>query len=399
MFGKSFDRSFSRRAGCGLVALVVLATSFPTVASAQEEVRRRNLFDMLFGGPRYEREEPRERYNRRDGSIIRANPRRERSPGATRAVAPRPQVPAAPPKPEPVAKLENARKILVVGDFFAGNIGGELETTFEASPGVAVVTRSDGSSGLVRDDHYDWLGQLPAIVDEVQPAIVVVMLGANDRQQMTATGNREKFRSEAWFNEYQRRVSEAARIVASRKLPLLWVGLPAFQSPSMTADAVTLNAIYRSRTEEVGGEFVDIWDGFVSEDGKFIVTGSDVNGQQVRLRGSDGITFTNAGKRKLAFYVEKLARRHLGDMASPELVNLDAGSLPDLTLPTEASKALLAHPISLSDPELDGGKELLGALPAVNDQSQSPRDKLVKRGEMDPAPAGRIDDYKLTKTR
>ena len=51
-----------------------------------------------------------------------------------------------PPKPEPVAKLENARKILVVGDFFAGNIGGELETTFEASPlrGLEDVLRGRG---------------------------------------------------------------------------------------------------------------------------------------------------------------------------------------------------------------------------------------------------------------
>jgi hypothetical protein len=297
-----------------------------------------------------------------------------------------------------VAKLENARKILVIGDFFAGNIGGELETTFEASPGVAVITRSDGSSGLVRDDHYDWIRALPGILDESKPAIVVVMLGANDRQQMTS-GAREKFRTDAWFAEYQRRVAEVARIVSSRKLPLLWVGLPSFQSPSMMADAVKLNAIYRARTEEVGGEFVDIWDGFVDEEGKFILTGSDVSGQQVRLRGSDGITFTQAGKQKLAFYVEKLARRHLGDMASPELVNLDATSLPALGLPVDPAKARLAQPISLSDPELDGGKDLMAAVPAAGGLSQSPRDKLIKRGELDPPPAGRIDDYKLSKTQ
>jgi uncharacterized protein len=386
------------RAACGLLAAVMLVTSYPATVAAQELVRRRNLFDMLFGGPRYEREEAPRGYNRRRDSVIEMAPRRERSRGAVRAAAPRPPVPVAPPKPEPVAKLENARKILVVGDFFAGNIGSELETTFEASPGVAVVTRSDGSSGLVRDDHYDWLAELPGIIDEVKPAIVVVMLGANDRQQMTS-GAREKFRSDAWFEEYRRRVSEVARMVSSSEVPLLWVGLPAFQSASMTADAITLNAIYRARAEEVGGEFVDIWDGFVDEEGKFVLTGSDVNGQQVRLRSADGITFTRAGRTKLAFYVERLARRHLGDMASPELANIDADSLPDLGLPTEANKRLLAHPISLSDPELDGGKELLGSLPEVDDLSQSPRDKLVKRGEMDPAPAGRIDDYKVSATR
>lgn len=398
MSGKPTKKSFVRRVACGALAAVIIIGSFPVTAAAQEQVRRRNLFDLLFGGPRYEREEPPARYNRRNGAINENAPRRERNRGALRSTAPRPPIPLAPPKPDPVAKLENARKILVVGDFFAGNIGGELETTFEASPGVAVFTRSDGSSGLVRDDHYNWLKELPGIIDEAKPAIVVVMIGANDRQQMTS-GAKERFPTDAWFTEYRRRVTEVARIVTGRKLPLLWVGLPSFQSPSMMADAVKLNAIYRARTEEVGGEFVDIWDGFVDEDGKFILTGSDVSGQQVRLRGADGITFTAAGKQKLAFYVEKLARRHLGDMASPELVNLGEGTLPDLGLPADPNKVLTALPISLSDPELDGGKELLSAIPATNELSQSPRDKLVKRGEMDPAPAGRIDNYKISKTQ
>lgn len=395
---KSSDSRSLQRLACGLLVAALLVGSFPVTADAQEVVRRRNLFDMLFGGPRFEREEPPPRYNRRDGSIIEMAPRRERNRNAVRAAVPRPPVPLTPPKPDPVAKLENARKILVVGDFLAGNIGGQLETTFEASPGVAVITRSDGSSGLVRDDHYDWIGALPGILDETKPAIVVVMLGANDRQQMTS-GAKEKFRTDAWFEEYRRRVSEVTRMVRSRKLPLLWVGLPSFQSPSMMADAAKLNAIYRSRTEEAGGEFVDIWDGFVDEDGKFILTGSDVSGQQVRLRGSDGITFTEAGKQKLAFYVEKLARRHLGDMASPELVNLDAASLPALGLPADPEKARLAQPISLSDPELDGGKDLMTTVPVASGLAQSPRDKLVKRGELDQAPPGRIDDYRMSKTQ
>ncbi|AYD02160.1 GDSL-type esterase/lipase family protein [Neorhizobium sp. NCHU2750] len=399
MSGKSSERPLLRRLACGILAAIMTVGSYPLTAEAQEMVRRRNLFDLLFGGPRYEREEPPPQYDRRDGSIIDMAPRRDRNRGSVRATPPtRPPVPMTPPKPEPVAKLENARKILVVGDFLAGNIGAELETTFEASPGVAVITRSDGSSGLVRDDHYNWIAELPGILDETKPAIVVVMLGANDRQQMTS-GGKEKFRTDAWFDEYQRRVTEIARIVTARKLPLLWVGLPSFQSPSMMADAAKLNAIYRARTEEAGGEFVDIWDGFVDEDGKFIVTGSDVSGQQVRLRSADGITFTQAGKQKLAFYVEKLARRHLGDMASPEIVNLDAASLPALGLPADPAAARLAQPISLSDPDLDGGKDLMSSVPAAGGLTQSPRDKLVRRGELDPAPAGRVDNYRMIKTQ
>jgi uncharacterized protein len=374
--------------------------AMPPPVVAQERVPRRNLLDMLFGGPRYDRRSDGEdrstrgqRYERRyyrDGSVVDVPLRqRNRSAAPGRAAVPaRPPVPLAPAAPEPVAKMENARGILVVGDFMAGGLGGELDTTFAASPGVAVTERSDGSSGLVREDHFDWQTELPTMLDEVKPSVVIVIGDI-----------KEKFRTDAWFKEYEARIAKLAGAVRSRKLPLLWVGLPSFQSPSMMTDAVTLNALYRSQVEKLGGEFVDIWEGFVDEGGKFVTTGSDVNGQQVRLRGSDGITFTKAGKQKLAFYVEKLARRHLGDMASPELVNLDADSLPELGLPATASKALLAHPISLSDPELDGGKELLGAMPNTDIQSQSPRDKLVKRGEMEAAPTGRVDDYRISTTQ
>ena len=404
-----------------LLLFMALAIALPVQirpATAQEGPRR-NLLDMFFGDrPRYERYpryepryeprfepryEPRyergSRYDPRDGSIIEA-PARPPRRSAVRASTPREPQAAAPPKAEPVAKLEDARKVLVVGDFLAGGIGSELETAFESSPGVSVVERSNGSSGLVRTDHFDWLGALPGMIDEIKPAVVVVMLGANDRQQMTIGDNKEKFRSDGWFTEYQDRVTQFAGTATSRKIPLLWVGLPAFQSPTLTAYAVTLNALYRVQVEKAGGEFVDVWDGFVDEEGKFVVTGSDINGQQVRLRGSDGITFTKAGKRKLAFYVERLARRHLGDMASPDLLSLDPGSLPTLSMtPSPSDTSVPTQPISLVDPNLDGGSELLGATPPPAALAETPRDRLVKRGELPEPPAGRIDNYRVQATQ
>jgi hypothetical protein len=382
-----------------LALVVALPASFSPVA-AQEPPPRRNLLEMLFGGGR--------RYIDRETSVIQVAPRRERRrqkqqsqprrtrAPAARAAAPRPAAPPAPAKPAPVEKLENARTVLVVGDFLAGGLGEELSTAFEPSPGVVVQVRSNGSSGLVRQDYYNWPQELPAIMEEVQPALVVVMIGANDRQEIKRAEGTLPFPSDPWFKEYETRVRELGTLVTSRKIPLLWVGLPSFQSPSLMRDAVRLNGIYRTEIAKVGGEFVDIWDGFVDEEGKFIVTGSDMNGQQARLRGSDGINFTTAGKRKMAFYVEKFARRHLGEMASPELVKLDGSNLPALpVLPPSPTAAVPAQPINLMDPELDGGSELLGAAPPPAPIVESPRDMLVKRGELPPAPAGRIDDYRL----
>ncbi|MBB3392200.1 hypothetical protein FHT82_004981 [Rhizobium sp. BK275] len=367
-----------------------LASMVPVHYAEAQELRyqRRSILDF-FLGRRYIDENPQPE--------MRDQPRRQqqrrRPPAAQKAVTPTRTAPVTPAEPV-VQKLDSAQKILVVGDFLAGGLGDGLTAAFETSPGVVVEARSNVSSGLVRDDYYNWPGELPKMIDELKPAMVVVMIGANDRQQMVTDAGKEKFRTDGWFTEYQRRVLAFGKEITSRKIPLLWVGLPAFESDSMTSDAVQMNQLYRNQMESVGGEFVDIWDGFVDENGKFIVTGSDVNGQQVRLRTTDGINLTQAGRRKLAFYVEKPARRILGTQASPDLVRLDPGNLPALTLPTDPVEH--TQPISLSDPNLDGGAELLGASRAMPvTLTKSPRDLLVEQGEMAPAPAGRIDDYRM----
>lgn len=88
-------------------------------------------------------------------------------------------------------KLGDARTILIVGDFLASGLGDGLTAAFETSPGVVVEARGNVSSGLVRDDYYDWPEQLPKMIDELKPAMVVVMIGANDRQQMVTDTAKE----------------------------------------------------------------------------------------------------------------------------------------------------------------------------------------------------------------
>ncbi len=353
-------------------------------AQAQE---RRSLFQLLFGAkPRAEPQVP-----IWDQPVKKVRPRPRKKPAAATVAA----APAAPA----IEKAADARRILVVGDFLAIGLGDGLDATFASAADIVIETRGQVASGLVREDHYNWQEKLPAALDEIKPAMVVVMIGANDRQQMVIGATREKFRTQDWLDEYTARAAKLAGAVRSRNIPLVWVGLPAFQSPSMTADAVQFNGIYRAEVEKAGGEFIDIWDGFVDANGKFVITGSDVNGQQVRLRGGDGVNLTKAGRRKVAFYAEKSVKRLLGGAQPEHLARLDASNLPDLLNlpPAEQVKIVRTPPISLMDPELDGGKELLGAAPVRSAADTSARTLLVERGEVETPPAGRIDDYRLTK--
>jgi len=359
-----------------LAGLTVLQLAGP--AAAQERVERKSFLQLLFGGS-----EP-------------ARKQAPRQPSRSSRVAKR--APSIAPPPEPVVeKLENARKILVVGDFLANRTADGLRAAFAEAPGVVIVDRANGSSGLVRDDYYNWPEEARNIVEEVQPSIIVVQIGSNDRQQLVVDGEREPVRSVKWLAEYERRTRSLIDALQVRNTPLLWIGMPAFKSPSMTTDMVAFNGVFRTQVEKAGGEFIDIWDGFVDEEGKFVFTGSDINGQQVRLRGSDGINVTEAGRRKIAFYAEKSIRRLLGDAAAAGISALDSANFPEIFMPPapgeNAAAITRTMPVAMTDPALDGGSELLGEMPATAGLVPSPRDQLVLDGILPEAPEGRVDNF------
>jgi hypothetical protein len=117
----------------------------------------------------------------------------------------------------------------------------------------------------------------------------------------------------------------------------------------------------------------------------------------VRLRGSDGINVTRAGRRKIAFYIEKPARRLLGDAAAVGVATLDAESLPEIFMPPAPGDTPAAimrtRPVAMTDPDLDGGSALLGEMPATASLVRSPRDQLVIDGMLPEAPEGRVDNF------
>ena len=369
-----------------LVAVAVLAAAVLAVAQtpvlAQEQGW--SLRDLLF---------PRRRERVEPPAEIQKPRKKARSKPVTRTAEP--EVPV-------VEKAPDARTVLVIGDFLASGLAEGLETVFAENPAIRIADRAKGSSGLVRDDFYDWPASIKDVLETEKPVAVVVMLGSNDRQSMQVGDNREQLRSDAWTKQYEQRAEALATEVKAGKVPFLWVGMPSFKISKMTSDMLAFNDIYRSVAEKAGGEFVDIWDGFVDENGTFVSTGPDINGRPVRLRSDDGINMTRAGKAKIAFYAEKplLKILGLGDPSGAGTVSAPAGQ-PAVTSPTPpAAPAAVDRtpPMLLSDPALDGGGELLGAAPAPPPTTQAPGEKLpgeklLVEGVASEASPGRADDF------
>lgn len=373
-----------RRLPILVLAIAVLAVAgssgFHTPAFAQEEESRGwSLRDLLFPR-RSERIEP-------PAEIQKARPKPKKKS--------KPRPPAEPETPI-VEKTPDARVVLVVGDFLAGGLAEGLDTAFADNPAVRIVSRSNGSSGFVRDDFYNWPVEIKSLIDTEKPSVVVIMLGSNDRQQMRVGDVREQPRSENWTKEYERRTDALGKAIQDAKVPFLWVGMPAFGVAKMNSDMLAFNDIYHSAAQTHGGEFVDVWDGFVDENGAFVASGPDINGQPVRLRSDDGINVTKAGKRKLAFYTEKPLAKILGLAAPGSVTTVSAPAGAPVEAPKPAAAPVIVDrtaPMLLSDPALDGGTELLGAAPPAKADPNLPGEKLTVEGKAPTASPGRADDF------
>jgi hypothetical protein len=307
-----------------------------------------------------------------------------------------PVEPATPPLAtvEVQPKDPKARKILVVGDFLAGGLAWGLDQEFADEPKLAVVDKSKDLSGLVRDDYFDWNKSLPEILNGEKPDLVVILIGANDRQQMRIGNQRIPIGSDTWEKTYTQRVEGIIDTLKVYGRPFFWMSAPPMRTGATAGDATYLNGIYKPRVEAGGGTFVDVWNGFTNADGQYIGWGPDKDGQVRQLRAADGVNFTPAGRLKLAFYAEREVRRKTGVGAGAFDLIPSASLKTQIEIGPDGKKRLVGPVMSLSDP-LPGSSDTLAggpAAPAGPGADASPPSMIDKGTEL-PSIPGRADDY------
>src|SRR5216684_322680 len=202
-----------------------------------------------------------------------------------------------------------------------------------------------------------------------------------------------EFREERWVELYTKKIEEMIAVMKSKGVPVLWVGLPAVRGTKATADMLFLDSLYRDAAGKAGITYVDVWDGFVDEAGRFLQQGPDFEGQIRRLRSYDGVYFTKAGARKLAHYVEREINRLLAARSAPIALPTEPATPDANALPGQPAPRPLAGPIlplvdsSVGTDQLLGGP---GSRPAAVDALAA---RVLVKGEPLPAPAGRADDF------
>ena len=217
-------------------------------------------------------------------------------------------------------------------------------------------------------------------------------LAAPEKAPRTPNGIYQ-FRDDRWVELYQKKIEEMIGVLKSKGVPVVWVGLPAVRGPKGTADTLFLDSLYRDEAGKAGITYVDVWDGFVDEAGRFMQKGPDFEGQPRQLRSYDGVYFTSFGARKLPHYVEREITRLLAARSGPIALPTEPATPDSNVVPGQPAPRPLAGPIvplvaaTVSSDQLLGGP---GTRPAAVDALAA---RTLVKGEPLAPPAGRADDF------
>lgn len=181
--------------------------------------------------------------------------------------------------------------------------------------GMRDILRDDRQFQLFRKIHYgtsfaratgtDWAARLEDILRNENVHVAVLYSGAAERQNIWAKGKKFKVGSEEWRDYVSKRVDRLIKRLKRDRIAVYWLGLPVMRAPKVNTQMQALNEIFRERAFLNGVKFIDTWNAFADQFGRYSAFGPDLEGKVKRLRADDGIHFTFRGNKKLAHFVYK----------------------------------------------------------------------------------------------
>jgi hypothetical protein len=271
-----------------------------------------------------------------------------------------------------------------------GKVDGKTDTKADAKPGEGKSRPDDAADAAAKPDDKMVDTELSpddaADNGDAPPSI------APEKSTRSPNGIYQ-FREERWVELYSKKIEELIGILKAKGVPVVWVGLPAVYGAKGTSDMLFLDSLYRDAAGKAGITYVDVWDGFVDEAGRFLQRGPDFEGQPRQLRSHDGVYFTSYGARKLAHYVEREITRVMAARSAPIALPTEPATPDANAQPGQPAPRPLAGPIlpliasSVGTDQLLGGP---GSRPAAVDALAA---RTLVKGEALAPPAGRADDF------
>jgi hypothetical protein len=206
--------------------------------------------------------------------------------------------------PSASAKL----RVAVVGDSLSQGLGPAIVDVFH--PEVSrVLPLGRQSTGLARQDYFNWRGAMRTIEQEFRPDLVFVLLGTNDNQAQIASGGSEiPVGSAAWVEAYRRRATDFLREATANGTHVVWVGIPVVRDQERWTFYRRVNGIYAGVAEaDPLATYLDGWKLFQNRSGQYSAFLKNERGVLQMMRAGDGFHLTPAGYAFLARHAVRTA--------------------------------------------------------------------------------------------
>ena len=225
---------------------------------------------------------------------------------------------APPEQPAAAAALRtptgsNKLRVAVIGDSLSQGLGPAIERWMNPSV-VRVLPLGRQSTGLSREDYFNWEAGMRQIVEEFRPDLVFVLLGSNDAQaQISRDGTAIPVGSVQWLERYRERAANLLGEATRAGTHVVWVGIPIVKERQRWDFYRRVNDIYRdTASADPFGTFVDAWTPFEGRDGGYTAFVRNDRGDLVEVRASDGVHFTQTGYSFLARMAIRAADQAFG---------------------------------------------------------------------------------------
>jgi hypothetical protein len=225
---------------------------------------------------------------------------------------------APPDQPAAAAALRtptgsNKLRVAVIGDSLSQGLGPAIERWMNPSV-VRVLPLGRPSTGLSREDYFNWEAGMRQIVEEFRPDLVFVLLGSNDAQaQISRDGTAIPVGSVQWLEGYRERAANLLGEATRAGTHVVWVGIPIVKERERWDFYRRVNDIYRdTASADPFGTFVDAWTPFEGRDGGYTAFVRNDRGDLVEVRASDGVHFTQTGYSFLARMAIRAADQAFG---------------------------------------------------------------------------------------
>jgi hypothetical protein len=230
-------------------------------------------------------------------------------PGATTTTSTLPVLSHHPTAADPL-------RVLVIGDSLGLDLGQPLVSDLAAT-GV-VTTTLDGrvDTGLSRPDYFSWPAELSVDMSNVQPQLVVVMMGANDPQSLVSLGGSIPYGAAGWNAAYGQRVRALIDEANAAGAHVLWVGMPPMAAAPLNAQMQVLNGIVQAQVaaHRAGATYVASSAVLADGQGNFTAYLPNSSGAEVNIRTPDGIHLAPGGGERLsrAVIASLRSKLHIG---------------------------------------------------------------------------------------